>query len=91
LVEGSHDSKEVEEEKNEKSEYEEGFLGKYYFFKKGTNGNGYKTDGVKPSFVAPIKEIKFPNDNSFKQIKKDFPNDHFACEWTGKVQIEKSG
>ena len=90
LLEGSHDSSEAIEEKEkpietEKSDYEDGFLGKYYFFSKGTNAKGYETDGVKPSFVAPIKEIKFPNDRSFKQIKSDFPADHFACEWTGKV------
>lgn len=94
LLEGSHDSSESIEDKpieNEKSDYEDGFLGKYYFFSKGTTADGYKTDGVKPSFVAPIKEIKFPNDASFKQIKSDFPTDHFSCEWTGKVQIEQSG
>jgi hypothetical protein len=71
LLQGNHDPKEEAEEINEKGEnedaqYEDGFLGKYYFFKKGTTAEGYDTEGVKPSFVAPIQEIKFPNDKSFK-------------------------
>lgn len=95
LLEGSHDSSiadkvELKEPEN-LAKYEDGFLGRYFFFSKGTNKDGYKIDGVKPDYVAAIKEIKFPNDASFKQIKSDFPTDHFSCEWTGKVMIEEGG
>jgi len=43
----------VEKVEDEKNNYADGFLGKYYFFKKGTNGKGYKTDDIEPSIVKP--------------------------------------
>ena len=44
-----------------------------------------------PDIVKALKTINFPNDNSFKAEGKDFPNDHFACEWEGKIMIENTG
>jgi len=41
--------------------------------------------------VKSTKVINFKNDNAFKSEGKSFPNDHFACQWTGKILIEKSG
>jgi hypothetical protein len=84
VLQGSHVGKvsdyvdQVEEPKKQ-PKYSEGFLGKYYFFNKGTNGNGYKIDNLSPSIVKPQKKIVFPNDNSFKEISSEFPADHFAC------------
>lgn len=51
-LEGYHDKYEkVEKEKFDPNDYADGFIGKYFFFNKGTNGNGYKIDGMQPSFV----------------------------------------
>lgn len=68
ILSGSHVGKvsDYQEEDKEQPKYAEGFLGKYYFFKKGTNGNGYKIDDLSPSVVKAQKKIVFPNDNSFK-------------------------
>lgn len=41
--------------------------------------------------VKAQQKISFPNDKSFKQVTSEFPNDHFACEWSGKVKIEQPG
>lgn len=54
-LEGYHDKYEkVEDDKvEEKKDYADGFLGKYYFFSKGTNGKGYDIDDIEPSFTKP--------------------------------------
>ena len=82
VLSGSHVGKVAdyaEEEAKDEKKYTEGFIGKYYFFKKGTNGNGYKIDDLAPSLVKPQMKISFPNDSSFKSISSEFPADHFAC------------
>jgi hypothetical protein len=54
-LEGFHDKYEkVEEVKvEEKNPYADGFIGKYFFFSRGTNGKGYDIDDIKPSFIKP--------------------------------------
>ena len=59
LLEGNHDKFEKKEEEEQSNN---GFIAKYWYFKKGTNGNGYKLDGIKPNLVKVTSEINFPND-----------------------------
>jgi len=82
---------EPKEVKLDKGKYGEGFKATYWFFNGGTNQKGYKTEGKRPDLVKSTKVINFKNDGEFKKQSKDFPNDHFACEWEGKFWIEKEG
>jgi len=66
-------------------------LAAYWFFNKATNQDGYKTEGIKPNFESTIESINFANDESFSKQGKDFPKDHFSCQWTGVILIEEAG
>jgi hypothetical protein len=100
LLEGFHDEiddqppvKEAPEgcEGDEEGIYSPGFIASYWFFEKGTNFDGYKTDNVEPNLVKVTESINFENDASFKQESAAFPNDHFSCQWEGVIQIKKAG
>lgn len=95
LIAGSHDGEipviKDAETKKEEAKFAEGFIASYYFFNKGTGQNGYNTDEKKPDLVKELKTIDFKNDAAFKKESKDFPGDHFACEFEGKIHIEKGG
>jgi len=41
--------------------------------------------------VKAVDKINFRNDREFKKESPKFPNDHFACEWTGKIFVDDSG
>ena len=71
--------------------YQAGFIASYWFFEKGTNWDGYKTDQVEPNLVKVTESINFENDASFKTESTAFPNDHFSCQWEGVIQIKKAG
>ena len=89
LLEGDHDGK-IEQPKPLES-FEKGFQANYFFFNHGTGQGGYKTDGKKPDLTKTTNVINFRNDHAFKRESKKFPNDHFACEWTGKILIDETG
>ena len=71
--------------------YKEGFIARFWFFNKGTNQDGYKTEGIKPSLKQEAKNINIKDDAAFKALSEDFPGDHFTGEWKGKIQIKKAG
>jgi len=87
------EKKKAEEKTTGKLEgqFEGGFKASYFFFNSGTNQQGYKTDGKRADIVKSTKNINFKNDHAFKSEGKDFPNDHFACEWEGKIAVEAAG
>ena len=70
---------------------EEGFVGHYFFFDKGTGSEGYVTDGRLANAKAISSEINFPNDGSFRNLGTGFPSNYFAAEWTGLVHIKEAG
>ena len=41
--------------------------------------------------MTAVKTINFRNDREFKKESPKFPNDHFACEWTGKILVDDEG
>jgi hypothetical protein len=98
LLTGFHDGDEqapppppAEAPANPEPQYAPGFIARFWFFNKGTNQDGYKTEGIKASLKQEAKNINFVNDAAFQKLSPDFPADHFTGTWIGKVQIKKPG
>mgnify|MGYP006099940729 FL=1 len=73
-LQGSHEKSDETDDFAEALETQKpnGFIAKFWYFKKGTNGKGYETDNVKPNLIKTMDKINFPNEGRFRKLSKNF-------------------
>jgi len=73
-LQGSHEkSDETDDFENAlENQKPNGFIAKFWYFKKGTNGKGFDTNGISPNLVKTMDKINFPNERTFIKLSKNF-------------------
>jgi len=63
ILQGSHEKSETDDFDDALEEQKaNGFIARFWYFKKGTNGQGFKTKGIKPNLVKTMDKINFPRE-----------------------------
>jgi len=68
-----------------------GFEGKFYFFGEEGPDFGPNLDVLTPNVERTSLVIMYDSSESFKAVDERMPDDHFAAQWTGKIEIKTSG
>ena len=91
MEDGKQASTTAEAPQAEEPKYDKGFITSYWYLAKATDASGYDVKGIKASLEKVTETINFANHDAFLKESADFPTEHFASQFKGKVKIETAG